>query len=94
MLIAFIFGMFAGGYVIYKIEEEAIEKLNRECTETTRKLNEMIRDEEKFIETMWPKQRPNISLENNLTDYLRHKYLKEETEFEPDCEDESDNLYI
>ena len=102
-LIIFILGMTTGGYIVYKYEEKTIAELNKRCTEASERLSTMIKDEEKFLETIHPKPDDYIPMQGNLVDYLKDEYLREEREhrakacyeeFEPDCEDESDNLYI
>lgn len=108
LFIAFILGMSVGGIFIYKHEEKIIKELNKRCADTSRRLDSMIKDEEQFIDNMWPNRNSHIFMQNNLADYLRDKYMRTESSFEDyeifdeedttseyiDCDDESDNLYI
>jgi exopolysaccharide biosynthesis protein len=92
LIIVFVLGMGTGGYIVYKYEEKTIVDMNKRCSEASERLNTMIKDEERFLETIHPKLNEYIPMQGNLVDYLKAKYLHEE--FEPDCEDESDNLYV
>lgn len=108
LLIAFVLGMGAGGYFVYKYEEKTIAELIKRCADTNNQLNNMIKDEEKFIDNKWPNRNSHISMQTNLADYLRAKYLQTENGFEDyeicddedtdsdwtDYGDESENLYV
>lgn len=91
-VVIFALGVGLGAFIVHKKEELIVSKLLNDCAECRNKLKDMIKEEETFIESMWPKPNPHITMETNLVDYLRQKYLQ--NEFEPDCEDESDNLYM
>lgn len=88
-----VLGFVLGATCIYILEKKTIDRLIENCAESRTKLADMVKEEEKFLESLWPKHR-HIAMETNLADYLKAKYLSEETECESDCEDESDNLYI
>ena len=108
LLIAFALGVGAGGYFVYRYEEKTITVLNRRCMDANNRLDSMIKDEEEFINNKWPNRNSHISMQTNLADYLRAKYMQSESSFEDyelcddehddsdwfDCDDESDNLYI
>lgn len=108
LLIAFMLGMSVGGIFVYKHEEKIIKELTKCCDDTIEQLNNMVKDEEKFIDNKWPNRKSHISLQNNLADYLKAKYMQTENSFEDyeifddednipewsDCDDESDNLYV
>ena len=91
---AFILGMMVGALLICRWEETVLDGLLASCEDCRKRLDEMIKEDEVFVESVWPKQNPHITMESNLADYLKMKYLNNEGEFEPDCEDESDNLYV
>jgi hypothetical protein len=100
--------MCAGGYFVYRYEEKTITELNRRCAEANNRLNSMVEDEEKFIDNKWPNRNSHISMQTNLADYLRAKYMQTESSFEDyeiyddegddsdltDYGDESENLYV
>lgn len=108
-IVLFLAGVAIGGYFVYKYEKKQIDDLIIRCNETSKRMEDMLKQEEDFIESIWPKSHHNITMGNNLADYLKTKYLSEETEASrrarldeanqedrdwSDCEDESDNLYV
>lgn len=86
LVIAFALGMCVGGYVVYRYEAKTIAELNERCAEANERLTVMIKDEEKFLSTMWPKY-------NSLGDYMKANRDIRYSDWD-DCEDESDNLYV
>lgn len=104
-IIIFLAGMAVGGGIVYQMEKKQLDELVERCRDTNEKLAEMIKQEEDFMESIWPKNRHNVSMDGNFADYLKDKYLAKETEASrgavcsedrdwSDCEDESDNLYV
>ena len=94
VIVSLLAGMAIGGGIVYKWEKKHLDELIKRCNDTNERLADMIKQEEVFIETMWPKKNPHITMETNMADYLRGKYLNNEDRDWSDCEDESDNLYI
>ena len=76
LFIALFVGMYIGAYFMYKRDKKFIDDLEKRCTEANERLDVMIRDEEKFLSTMWPKY-------NSLGDYMKAKRDNENL----DCDD-------
>ena len=76
LFITFVIGMYVGGYFIYKRDRKTIIELNKRLSEVNERLDVMIRDEEKFLSTMWPKY-------DSLGDYMKAKRDSENL----DCDD-------
>ena len=93
-LAMFIMGLSIGLVVAYRLEHKIVEELLKRCKDTNERLENMLKQEEDFMQSMWPKQRHNITMETNIADYLKAKYLSEESNDWSDCDDESDNLYV
>lgn len=96
-IITFLAGMAIGGYIMYRLEAKEINELIERCSNANKHLEELLKQEEDFMESMWPKKNPHITMGTNVADYLRDKYLKAESAYDSDwsdCEDESDNLYV
>lgn len=93
-IISLLAGMAIGGGIVYMMEKKHLDALIERCNDTNEKLAEMIKQEEDFMESMWPKKKPHITMETNMADYLKNKYLSNEDRDWSDCEDESDNLYV
>lgn len=96
---ALIFGGCIGFIVAYRLQKKTIDDLCENCRDTTEKLNKISSEYEEFMksaceESRWPKHTTSFTNASSLTDYLKNKYLLTETEFDSDCEDESDNLYV
>ena len=84
-IIAFLAGVAIGGAIVYFIEKNNFDKLIDRCNEISEQLADMIKQEEDFMKSMWPKTYSNP-----------HKvipYFSEDNDWS-DCEDESDNMYI
>lgn len=95
LLIAFVLGMGAGGYIVYKYEEKTITELTKRCAEASKRLETLIKDEELFIANMHHMPDDYVPMQgDDLIDYLRAKYMNEEHEKTECGEDESDNLYV
>ena len=97
VIAAFIFGWCVGYIIAYHKESKCVDELLRYSRETSDKLAKLSKEYDEFLKAAneidrWPQKNPHISMKTNLADYLKRKYL--ETEFNPDCEDESDNLYV
>lgn len=93
-IIIFLAGVAIGGGIVYRMEKKQLDELVERCRDTNEKLAEMIKQEEYFMESIWPRSRPNISMNGNFADYLKDKYFDQEDRDWSDCEDESDNLYV
>lgn len=97
IIIAFLAGIAIGGFIVYKMENKQINDLVDRCSDANKRLEDLLKQEEDFMESMWPKKNPHIAMGINVADYLRDKYLRAEGSEDrdwSDCEDESDNLYM
>ena len=88
-----VLGFVLGATCVYILEKKIVDRLIASCEDSRDRLDKLIDEEEKFMESMWPKHN-HIFMNDSLADYLKSKYLAREEEDEPDCEDEPDNLYI
>lgn len=86
---AFVIGICVGAILVYSWEKRFVERLTARCDRISDDLNRLSSEYEAFARTM---PQDDIALWPNLAAYLRAKYHT--NEFEPDCEDDSDNLYI
>lgn len=93
-IIIFLAGVAVGGFIVYLMEKKHLDELIERCNDTNKKLAEMIKQEEDFMESIWPKNRSDISMNSGVASYLKGKYFRNEDRDWSDCEDESDNLYV
>lgn len=103
VIAALIFGICVGYLIAYFRERKHIDKLLRCCKETSDNLAKLSTEYDEFVKAAhevdrWPKHDSHIVMKDNLAEYLKQKYLAEETDKESsdwdDCEDEPDNLYV
>lgn len=85
----FCIGLAVGVVIAYRLEHKNVEELLKRCKETNERMESMLKQEEDFMNSMWPKQNPHISTSSSVADYLKEKYLASEIE----DEDEWDNTY-
>lgn len=99
---ALVFG-FCMGYIAAIVREKKhVDDLLRCCKETNDKLAALSREYDDFVKAAheldrWPRHNAHITMKENLADYLKNKYMVEETGDMNDgdvCEDEVDNLYV
>lgn len=93
-IISLMAGVAIGGAIVYFWEKKRLDELVERCNDANNKLAEMIKQEEDFMESIWPKNRPDISMNSGVASYLKGKYFRNEDRDWSDCEDESDNLYV
>ena len=74
-------------FVLYGKSKDTIRELHERCDYMTRRIDELIEQERRFIESIWPTKNSYTNMETNMVDYLKDKYLSNE-------EDDIDNLYM